>query len=58
MLILFPCDLLLKTSALAQMETASFCGGVRHKRYSEQLEKASKKIALKKYRFISNSKPH
>jgi len=26
--------------ALAQMETASFCGGVRHKRYSVQLEKA------------------
>ena len=26
--------------ALAQMATASFCGGVRHKRYSVQLEKA------------------
>jgi len=25
------------------METASSCGGVRHKRYSEQLEKAPKK---------------
>ncbi len=24
--------------AIAQMRTASFCGGVRHKRYSGQLE--------------------
>jgi len=30
----------LKTNALALMGTASFCGGVRHKRYSEQRETA------------------
>ena len=29
-------------TALARMETASFCGGVRHKRYSVQPETASK----------------
>jgi len=28
---------------LAQMETASSCGGVRHKRYSGQLEIAPRK---------------
>jgi hypothetical protein len=27
-------------TALARMETASFCGGVRHKRYSVQPETA------------------
>jgi len=26
----------MKTGLLALMEAASFCGGVRHKRYSEQ----------------------
>jgi hypothetical protein len=31
---------LLKMSALALMGTASFCGGVRHKRYSGQQEPA------------------
>jgi hypothetical protein len=31
----------MKTKALAQMGTASFCGGVRHKRYSGQQEIAS-----------------
>jgi len=31
---------LLKTIALALMGTASFCGGVRHKRYSGQQETA------------------
>lgn len=30
----------LKTDALAPMETASFCDGVRHKRYSGQRERA------------------
>jgi len=30
----------MKTKALAQMETASFCGRVCHKRYSVQLETA------------------
>ncbi len=28
----------MKPKALALMETASFCGGVRHKRYSGQQE--------------------
>ena len=32
---LFWTDFLLKTSALAQIEAASFYGGVHHKRYSE-----------------------
>jgi hypothetical protein len=31
----------MKTGALALMETASFCAGVRHKRYSVQQETAS-----------------
>jgi len=30
----------MKPKALALMETASFCGGVRHKRYSVQQEPA------------------
>jgi hypothetical protein len=30
----------MKTNILAQMEAASFCGGVRHKRYSGQPELA------------------
>jgi hypothetical protein len=30
----------MKPKVLALMETASFCGGVWHKRYSEQQEKA------------------
>ena len=30
----------LKTGALALMGAASFCGGVRHKRYSGQQDKA------------------
>jgi len=29
---------LLKIGVLAQMGTVSFCGGVRHKRYSGQLD--------------------
>ncbi|HQZ24449.1 MAG TPA: hypothetical protein PLD18_04045 [Flavobacterium sp.] len=29
-------DSFIKTNALALMETASSCGGVRHKRYSGQ----------------------
>jgi len=33
----------MKTIALALMEAASFCGGVRHKRYSGQQEMAPKK---------------
>ena len=32
----------MKTNALALMETASFCAGVRHKRYSGQQEIAPK----------------
>jgi len=33
----------LKTKALALMEAASFCSGVRYKRYSGQQETAPKK---------------
>ena len=36
----------MKPDALAQMETASFCAGVRHKRYSGQLEIASNDSTL------------
>nr|WP_315195245.1 hypothetical protein [uncultured Flavobacterium sp.] len=32
----------MKTNTLALMETASFCAGVRHKRYSGQQEAALK----------------
>ncbi len=34
----------MKTNAIALMETASSCGGVRHKRYSEQQDKALEKL--------------
>ncbi|WP_262916450.1 hypothetical protein [Flavobacterium pectinovorum] len=34
----------MKKNILAQMGTVSFCGGVRHKRYSGQLETAPEKI--------------
>ena len=37
----FATKLLMKPVALALMAAASFCAGVRHKRYSEQLEVAS-----------------
>jgi len=33
----------MNTKVLALMEAASFCGGVRHKRYSGQQETAPKK---------------
>jgi len=35
----------MKTTALAQMAATSFCAGVRHKRYSVQLEIATKDIS-------------
>jgi hypothetical protein len=38
----------MKTNALALMETASFCAGVRHKRYSGQQEIAPEKYTHKK----------
>lgn len=34
-------NLLMKPKSLALMGATSFCGGVRHKRYSEQQEIAS-----------------
>ncbi len=34
------CHIIIKPKALALMGTASFCGGVRHKRYSVQQETA------------------
>jgi hypothetical protein len=40
----FPTNLLVKPTALALMEAASFCAGVRHKRYSIQQEIAPDKL--------------
>jgi hypothetical protein len=37
-------NFVLKTNALAQMETASCCPGVRDNRYSVQLEIAPEKL--------------
>jgi hypothetical protein len=37
----------MKTDALALMEAASFCAGVRHKRYSGQQETAPQNILVK-----------
>jgi hypothetical protein len=37
----------MKTNALALMEAASFCAGVRHKKYSGQQETAPENILVK-----------
>ena len=37
----------MKTELLALMEAASFCAGVRHKRYSVQQEQLLKNLVLK-----------
>jgi hypothetical protein len=37
----------MKTNGLALMETASFCAGVRHKRYSGQQDTAPEKYTYK-----------
>jgi len=39
-------NVLIKTEFLALMGAASFCGGVRHKRYSGQQETAPENCAL------------
>ena len=44
---------LIKPKAIALMVTASFCAGVRHKRYSGQQEKAPQCIKIKKVQLIS-----
>jgi len=42
----------LKTTALAQMETVSFCAGVRRKKFSVQLETAPKNTSKYKSIFL------
>ncbi|MGO4771400.1 hypothetical protein ACEN2I_07030 [Flavobacterium sp. W22_SRS_FK3] len=44
----------MKTKALALMRTASFCGGVRYKRYSGQQEQL---LILNKKRFNRKAEP-